>query len=339
MNLSAACFAALVALSTFVQPAEAQLPPPERTPLGVKSDARCDALGEELFFERGLSINGTKSCADCHNPQFGYSDGLVVAEGVFGRLGQVNTPTILGAAWKIPQFNNGRILGLDRQLLEPLVNQDEMGNRSVEQVVAVLRANPYYRRKFAECYAEGVTVFTLAHAIASYETKIVARDAAIDDYMAGDDDAISDAAKRGLASFVARRCSECHPYPFLTDHQYHNNGAGWRIFKNNRDRGRNGVLPQQFQKTEFEGAFITPTLRDIVRTAPYMTSGRWPTLGHVLAGYGQGMSDNGRADRFCDPRVLQQPPMSAQEAADLMALFETFTSRSYVYGSKQLAKE
>lgn len=326
----------------FNEPAKGQsVYPTPRAPLGQPSTPKQVALGEELFNETGLSIDGTVSCATCHQPKRGFTDGLVKAVGVGNRVGSIKTPTIEGVCYKLLMFNDGRTDTLEDQVLQPLVNPSEMANQSVNQVLNRLRNTPYYVAKFNAAYANGITRFTLAHAVASYECMLVSFDAPIDLYMAGDEEAITEGAKRGMELFALHSCEQCHPYPLMTDNQFHNNGAGFRMQRGNRPRGRNGVLPRNQQREDLEGAIATPTLRNVTRRAPFMSSGFFPTLESVLEGYNQGMeivppgveqASNVAfpSDRFIDPRIHRMN-LSNQDRADFMEFFFSLESGSYPY--------
>lgn len=337
--LVAAAVFALV--SAFTSEVNGQSLPTPRPPLGQPSTPIQVALGEELLHERGLSIDGTVSCADCHQPKRGFSDGLPQAVGVGARVGRINTPTLVNVCYKFRMFNDGRTDGIEEQVLQPLTNPVEMANNSVQQVINRLRNTPYYVDKFNKAYRNGITRFTLAHAIASYENTLISYDAPIDEYMNGDDDAINEYAKRGMELFVTHNCEQCHPYPLMTDHQFHNNGAGFRMFGNARPRGRNGVLPRNAQRDDLEGAVMTPTLREITRTGPYMVSGLLPSLESVLTGYSQGWQQvpNGvipadnvafRMDRFADRRI-HRLNLSNEDIFCFMEFFKTLESKSFPY--------
>lgn len=320
--------------------AKAQPFPTPGDPLGVPTTPAIDALGEEIYNERGLSGDGSVSCADCHQPERGNSDGLRRARGVRGRVGTINTPNNEMSSFSFRQFYNGRTDGLAAQALQPLVNQDEMANQSVRQVVNALRRHPYYSRRFAECYEQGCTEFTLAHCIAAWQRKLVTFDAPIDAYMSGDDSALSESALRGLETFK-QHCEACHAYPYLTTFEFANNGMAFRL--GGRDRGRNGVLRQQDQRREYEGAIKIPTLRDVTRSAPYGHRGAWDTLESVIAGYSESfVNSRGEVDRFQHELIKGGRPgarrFTPEQEADLLELLRHFESTGWQYSGQRQKK-
>src|SRR5215475_9190949 len=187
-------------------------------------------LGRKLFFDARLSADGRISCSSCHDPKLAFTDGRAVAEGIAGRRGSRNSPTLLNAMFNAGQFWDGRADTLEDQALQPLVNQLEMGNDSHDQVVKRLRAIPEYRAEFQSVFDSEVKIELVGKAIAAYERALVSGDSPLDRFVAGDQNAISDAAKRGFALFRGKaRCTRCHTFsdalPFFTDFNYHNTGV------------------------------------------------------------------------------------------------------------------
>jgi cytochrome c peroxidase len=203
-------------------------------------------LGRGLFFDARLSANGKISCSSCHDPNLAFADGRPVAEGIAGRLGTRNTPTLLNAMFNPAQFWDGRTDTLEQQAVEPLVNPLEMGNGSHGEVIDRLRAIAGYRAAFQSVFGGDITIERVSQAIAAYERTLLSGDSSFDRFVAGDLDAISEAAKRGFALFYSKaRCSRCHTFPgapppvdaaytgsvivsqpaLFTDFAYHNTGV------------------------------------------------------------------------------------------------------------------
>ena len=156
------------------------VPVPEDNPLTQEKVA----LGKRLFFDKRLSEDGSTSCATCHRPERGFSDGLSVSQGVHGRKGRRNTPTLVNVAFQPYQFWDGRASSLEDQALAPLQNRVEMGP-SVEHALRRLNAIPEYRKQFQRVFRGPVTRIHLAQALASYERTIVAGNSAYDRFAAG----------------------------------------------------------------------------------------------------------------------------------------------------------
>ncbi|HWC77021.1 MAG TPA: cytochrome c peroxidase, partial [Blastocatellia bacterium] len=260
-------------------------------------------LGRQLFFDKRLSADGNVSCASCHDPQLAFADGKPVAEGIGGRRGTRNSPSLFNAMFNSGQFWDGRAETLEAQAVLPLINPDEMGNDSLEKVVERLRSLPEYARQFQENFNGPVTVESLGKAISSYERSLVSANAPIDRYFAGDREAISISAQRGLTLFRTRaRCAVCHSvnpsFPFFSDQNYRNTGvstesAGFdllarrateavRVTEPGKALENLAKEPAASELGRFMvtgnpldiGSFRTPSLRNIELTAPYFHNGR-----------------------------------------------------------------
>lgn len=308
-------------------------------------------LGRKLFFDSRLSADGKVSCASCHDPQLGFADGKVVAEGIGGKLGSRNSPTLLNALFNPNQFWDGRAGTLEEQAVEPLVNPLEMGNASHDEVVGRLRALPEYRAEFQSVFGGEVNIARVGLAIAAYERTLIAADSPFDRFLHGQTDAISDQAKRGLALFRGRaRCSRCHTFndavPFFTDFQYHNTGVAMNhpnfdklsrqaynaietkhakeiIERLARQSGGDELGRVRFSHVVFDiGAFRTPSLRNVALTAPYFHDGSAKTLADVVRFYSAGGKENIARDWELEPLALTE-----EEQTELVAFLESLTGK------------
>lgn len=246
-------------LSKFLRPAE--VPYPENN----KPTAERVELGKLLFFDARLSKNNDISCATCHNPKTGWQDGVPLAVGDKGAVGSRNTPGILNAAYQMHQFWDGRAKSLEEQALGPIQADVEM-NLSLDEALARLKNIKGYVQLFEKAYpGEGITKDTLAKAIASFERTIVSSDAPFDKYIKGDKNAISPEALKGWKVFSSDKgkCLNCHSGFNYTDGSFHNIGL------NSEDTGRFKLK----ERDSWFGAFKTPTLRDVAKTAPYFHNG------------------------------------------------------------------
>ncbi len=160
-------------------------------------------LGKTLFFDPRLSRDNTLACASCHVPALGFSNGQRVAKGTDGRIGTRNVPSLYNVAYRTQLFWDGRVSSLEQQVLEPIQNPIEMG-QDLRQLVAELNAVPGYLAAFRAVFGTGVTADGIAQAIAAFERTIVSSRSPWDRFMAGDDAALSDSAKRGVRIFNER---------------------------------------------------------------------------------------------------------------------------------------
>ncbi len=208
------------------------------------------ALGEKLFFDPRLSVDDTVACASCHDPERAFTDGRTTSVGVKGRVGQRNSPTILNALFNKEQFWDGRAKTLEDQSGLVITNPSEMGQPSLDAAVAKIAAIPEYRQAFQQVFGEAPNALNLSRAIASYERTLISFDSPFDRFIAGDRNAIDDAAKRGWVLFNTRaHCDRCHASvnmdaAYFTDFDFHNIGIG--ILRHNVvPTGEPGRAPHQ----------------------------------------------------------------------------------------------
>jgi len=274
-------------------------------------------LGRELFFDTRLSGDGSMSCASCHNPEFGWSDGKPTAVGFGGKVLDRASPTVVNTAYNGIQMWDGREPTLESQAMGPLLNDAEM-NLSMEDMLEKITAEPAYVEAFAAAYpGHEITPDLVAMAIASFERTVVSNNSRFDQWLRGDADALSDAEVRGFEIFETKgKCSVCHSAPNFTDDGFHNLGLA-SFGDEDPDLGRFGKVPLGIMK----GAFKTPTLRDVALTAPYFHDGSAATLEEVVEHYVEG----GVVKTNLSPN-FQPVDLSAAEQADLVAFLRALTS-------------
>ena len=281
---------------------DSYIPIPEDNPLTPEKVA----LGRELFSDQKLSRDQSLSCATCHDPKRAFTDGRPVALGVFGRKGSRKVPTLVNRAYGKTFFWDGRISSLEEQVVRPILDPKEM-DMTVEEVVARLRPAGRYQDWFQQVFQREINGGDLARALASYVRTILSGDSAYDRYINGDREALSEQAREGLRIFRGKgNCTSCHLGPNLTDERFHNTGFAWH-----RDRF---LDPGRFAVTEKEadrGAFKTPTLREVARTAPYMHDGSMATLEDVVEYYDRGGNTNPYLDSELRPLNLTREEKQA----------------------------
>jgi cytochrome c peroxidase len=162
------------------------------------------ALGEKLFFDGRLSADGTVACSTCHDPARAFTDGRPASVGIKGRVGQRNSPTVLNALYNKTQFWDGRAKTLEDQAAFPITNPFEMGQPSLEAAVTKIATIPEYQNTFMSVFSKAPNGPDLLRAIASYERTQFSFDSPFDHFIAGDQSAINDAARRGWETFNTR---------------------------------------------------------------------------------------------------------------------------------------
>jgi len=284
-------------------------------------------LGRNLFFDTRLSVTGTYSCASCHEPSRSFSDGRRVAVGATGEvlphsaMALVNVAYNVSFGWTVPGTDS-----LETQMLQPLLNRHpvEMGLAGRQRgVVARLAADPATKSEFRAAFpgsSQPVTFDNAVKALAAFERTLISGDSPFDHYVfGGQHDALSAAAKRGMALFFSPRagCSGCH--------------SGFNFSGNWRDsEGITGSSSFASDGTSVDPLRV-PTLRNISLTAPYMHDGRFPTLEAVLDHYAA-MATAARQghEADIDPR-LRTFDLTASERAELIAFLESLTDPSLAH--------
>jgi cytochrome c peroxidase len=271
-------------------------------------------LGKKLFFDPRLSGSSAISCATCHNPSFAWGDRLPVGVGHgHKKLGR-RTPTILNAAFNELQMWDGRFGSLEEQAMGPMTSPDEM-NVNAEEMLARLQSIPGYQQHFRDAYGDaGITKDTVTKAIAAFERTVVSGEAPFDRYVAGEEAALSDAAKRGFVLFNTKgNCAACHSGWAFTDGSFHDVGVA------GDDLGRGKTLGI----AELNHAFKTPTLRNVAERAPYMHNGSEAGLREVIELYNAG----GRVQRATLSNEIKPLHLTAAEVDDLLAFMHALSSR------------
>src|SRR4051794_1574023 len=272
------------------------------------------ALGEALFHDKRLSVDGSLACASCHERGKGFADGKVEGRGVPGRALKRHTPTLWNLAWSSPVFWDGRARSLEEQVAGPIESPDEMA-QPLGPLIERLAADPVTARAFAEAFPETprVDAANLAKAIATYERTFVSPSTRFDRWIDGDEQALTRNEIAGFKLFAGKaQCVKCHSGFTFTDYAFHDIGLP------GDDRGRGAVLRLPIA----EHAFKTPGLREIGRSAPYMHDGSLATLDDVLNHY-----QNGVVERPTLSKDLSRPlRLSAGERADLLAFLGTLNS-------------
>jgi len=303
---------------------------PEANPLTPEKVA----LGQQLFFDPRLSADDTVSCATCHDPRKGFSNGERVGIGIRGQRGKRNVPTVLNAALNDFYFWDGRAASLEEQALGPMQSPLEMG-QSHKATVAKLRGLKGYRAQFARIFGtEAFTIREVAAAIASFERTLLTGNSPFDRYkFGGEAGALTAAEERGFGLFREKaRCVKCHlvdefSAPF-TDNRFHNLGVG--TDGPAPDVGRFAVSKEPKDR----GKFKTPTLRNVSQTAPYMHDGRFATLEEVLDFYDKGGIRNPNLDPDVAPLGL-----TAAEKADLLAFLRALDGAPLRVAAPPLPRE
>ncbi len=288
-------------------------------------------LGRHLFFDPRLVLNEQQSCASCHSPHMGYSDGL--ATDLTGhkdwKRAKRNSPSLYNLAWAPVLHWDGRTPGgkcfvpedtKQEVCLPPLENQafKSMRSRKVyDGFMPKVKAVPAYREMFVKAFPPDgeITHLNMAVAIAAFERTIISTNSQYDRYLKGDQMALTTSAQRGLKLFQGKAgCILCHGGPNFTDWGFHNIGL------KSEDLGRAAKVKSDADKKTFHKAFKTPGLRNVALTAPYMHDGSLKTLEEVVEFYNRGGDDPNQLDKLMKPLGL-----TPREQWDLVAFLHALT--------------
>jgi cytochrome c peroxidase len=297
------------------------IPDPPRNPTSMEKVA----LGRLLFFDPVLSGNRDLSCASCHDPAFAYADGKRVSLGAGNVPVSRNSPTVLDTAFngltltnahpdpaQAPMFWDSRARSLEDQARAPVKALDEMRGAAFDEaqifpeVSRRLAAIPSYVTAFEAAFGpDSISKDTIVEAIAAFERTLVTTNSSYDRFSRGETTALSAAAQRGLATFRRNGCDHCHSGPMFSDYQLHRLG-----------------VPGSADVGAGNGAFRTPSLRNVSRTAPYMHNGSLPNLDAVFQFYR-------RVDDRLDPALRGVNGPGRDDADDVRAFLDALSDGTF----------
>ena len=288
-------------------------------------------LGRYLFFDPILSADGTISCATCHQPEKGFSDGLDRSVGILGEPIKRGAPSLWNVGFLKLFFWDGRDSTLESQMQGPLFSEDEMGN-TPEKLLESLNSNSAYPALFEEAFPDRnnaeIKLPEIYTAIAAFETSLISLNSRYDQYAHGFHGALSKDEIEGMnvfRSFVAR-CAECHTPPLFTNQQLAVLGTPE---PDGKPLDPGAEIP--YKDGSLRGAFKVPSLRNVAQTAPYMHSGWFKTLRETVEFYTKG---RGHAVPEGENLYLHwhiwEPDLSNKELDRLVDFLQTLTDESFM---------
>ncbi len=278
-------------------------------------------LGKQLYYDKRLSGDGNRSCYGCHLKEYGLTDGKPVAIGAFDKTLTRSSPTLWNIGYHKEFYWDGRSPALEKQVQGAwsggnMGASGKDGAPSMEQICAKLNEIPGYKEQFQKVFQADATPDNVAMAVAAFMRTIVSTDAKWVRFRGGDESVFNEQEKRGWQIFSEKaKCTNCHDGLLLTDLQYHNVGIG--MDKKDPDIGRAKVSGDE----KDTGAFKTPTLLDISKSAPYMHDGSVATLEEAV----DLMSSGGKANKWLDEKNLadaKKAKLTKEEKADMVAFLK-----------------
>lgn len=343
--------------------------PPVPVPASNPQTPEKIKLGDKLFHDKRFSSTGKIACATCHDKNKAFTDSpLKVSKGINDLKGTRNAPTVANAAYATTLFWDGRSPDLEDQSMHPFTNPVEMGLKDHEPILKIVRSDPEYAKAFQQVFGKSgneITRREVLQAIAAFERTLISGDSPFDRwYYSGDKKALTPAQARGFELFLGQgRCVSCHvieqTQALFTDNRFHNIGVGINSIQKDvptlvpsfvkakrggadvdvtvlsdpkaSELGRFAVI-EQFDAL---GAFKTPTLRNIAKTAPYMHDGSLKTLKEVVKHYNNGgvAKKGDRPNDFLSGGI-RPLNLTPKQEDDLVAFMEALTSPQYAAKSK-----
>ncbi|HEY0271557.1 MAG TPA: cytochrome c peroxidase [Chitinophaga sp.] len=322
----AACWAALVVacrhndavLTTTPRPYTLQLPdnfPPvqydfSNNPLTEEGIA----LGRTIFYDSRLSADSLVSCAFCHQQYaaFGHYD-HALSHGVYGRIGVRTVPSIFNMIWSKSFMWDGGVINLDMQPLTPLTDHNEMGE-DLPTLLLHMQADARYRKLFKAAFGtEEITSQRMFRAVIQFVATLNSFQSKYDSVKAGTASfSLEEAA--GYQIFQ-QHCAACHKEPLFTDGSFRNNGLPVQPALNDSGRMRITGNPADYLK------FKVPSLRNIIRTEPYMHDGRFFDIFNVFDHYDHGIVQSATLD----PLLKDGIPLNSGQQRQLYLFLNTLT--------------
>jgi len=288
------------------------------------------ALGKKLFFDTILSADNTQSCASCHAPENAFTDASQFSEGIDGVLGGRNSMAIFNIAWNYDEkfFWDGRAFSAEHQALQPVENPIEMHN-TWGQVVVDLQEHSEYPDLFKQSFGtEVINSELITKAIAQFERTLISGNSKFDKYLIGTE-TLTPQELSGFDIFMNEErgdCFRCHGSDngvdnelLWTDNKFHNIGLDDFFI----DEG----LAETTEDPLDVGKFKTPSLRNLVFTAPYMHDGRFDTIEGAIRHYINGVKPSPTLDSVMKVRPVV---LSSLEEADLKAFLLTLSDYEFI---------
>ena len=303
----------------------------------VSVNAKKAELGKRLFFDRRLSGDAAISCADCHQPEKGFSDGLALSKLYPGTDGFRNTPTVINAVHKKSWFHDGRLGTNLNDVTRESITEDYFMNMDMRLMQERLKQDPLYVKMFKDAGYGEPSNGSVRKAIPEYLKSLTSRNAPFDTGK------MSSAAKKGEALFTGKAgCVRCHNGSLASDGKMHNLGVpenqaifneplrsvafvAFNFFMGNENvmnlkRDVGAHVQHHYADGRNIGAFMTPSLRELTYTAPYMHNGMLKSLESVVAFYNAG----GGKDANKDP-MIRPLNLSSSEQSDLVAFLKSLS--------------
>lgn len=285
----------------------------------LQDDAKIE-LGQKLFFDKRLSLDGSIACATCHDPHKAFCDNRTKSIGIKGQLSERNAPSILNAAFLKTAMFDAHLQTLELQVIVPIQEPVEMGH-NMKILIQQLRQIPEYQNAAKAIFGRDFDAWVLTRSISAFERSLLSFNAPFDQFIAGNKKAMNASQRAGWALFSEKLyCTKCHPAPYFTTYEAANNGL-YESYDEKTDKGRFRI----HQDSSEIGKFKIPSLRNLPLTYPYMHDGSLASIEDVLAHYQKG----GSGHLLQDPRI-KAFNLTPKEKEQLLSFFKALIDTSYI---------
>lgn len=292
-------------------------------------------LGRRLFYDVRLSGNNRISCASCHHQDLAFSDGLALSnQGISGKTLDRHAPVLFNLAWADQGlFWDGGAKNLESQAFGPLTSADEMF-QDLYELEAELKAIPDYVNRFKQVFNSAIKSADVVKALAQFQRTLISGNSRYDQYIRQENSTVLNAEELLGMNLLQEKCGSCHAGALFTDQSFHNNGLDDH-FSEDKEGIYQGHFRVSFNPSDL-GKFKTPSLRNVLFSAPYMHDGRFKTLEEVLDHYQFGI----KMSPTTDVSLFQNQgkpgiPMSTTERKAIIAFLNTLTDHEFIKNKVQ----
>lgn len=284
-------------------------------------------LGRYLFYDTRLSSGNRVSCASCHHQERAFADETRISHiGSPSGEPQRNTPSIQNIAYHQGLFWDGGSTSLELQAQAPVTHKQEMAG-NWKEIISKLNQDTLYPELFKKAYnSKKITVRKIAYALAQFEKILVSHNAKYDQVKRGEA-TFSTIETKGYQLFK-NKCASCHQEGLFTDNKYHNNGIDSDFYFASVEDPRWGRYRISLDSNDI-GRYKTPTLRNLLFTAPYMHDGRFTLLEEVLHHYSEQVKESKYTEK-----VLSKMHLKEEEQIQLKAFLHTLTDSTFIQDKK-----
>lgn len=288
-------------------------------------------LGRLLFYDARLSGNNKISCESCHSQKLAFSDGVAISNvGASGQMLERHSPALINLAWSDGFFWDGGSKNLESQALGPITNMHEM-QQDLNELEYELKQVPEYENRFSKIFKDGVKATNVAKALAQFQLTLISSNSRYDKFKRGEM-ALNDQELLGM-SLINVKCKSCHSGELFTDNAYHNNGID-DVYSDDHEGIHQGRYRITHDPSDL-GRFKTPTLRNVMLTAPYMHDGRFKNIDEVLEHYNTGLKKSSTVDPllFQNNKQLGVPILPNEKLA-IKAFLSALTDVDFITNKK-----